>query len=69
MENTVCDRALKRMSQIRLKFIDGSISIYCYIINSPKHLDKIRQVNKLASIMCNLESDIMSENEECWYSL
>ena len=35
MENAVGDRASKRLLQIRLNFIDGYISSYFYIINSP----------------------------------
>ena len=59
MEDDVGDRALKRLPQIRLKFIYGSISSYCYIFNSPKRLEQIRKANKLASVLCDLESDRM----------
>ena len=57
MEDAVSERALKRLPQRRLNFIDGSISSYCYILNSPERLEQIRQVNKLASVLCDLESD------------
>ena len=33
MEDAVSDRYLKRLTQIGLKFIDVSISIYCSILN------------------------------------
>ena len=36
MEDAVGERALKRLPQIRLNFIDGSISSYCSILNSPE---------------------------------
>ena len=35
MEDDVSERALKRLPQRRLNFIDGPISSYCYILNSP----------------------------------
>ena len=64
MEDAVGDRDLKRMPQINLNFIDGFISRYCAIINSPKRLEHTRQENKLASVLCDLESDSMRENED-----
>ena len=64
MEDDIGDRALKRLLQRRLKFIDGSISSYCYIINSTKRFEQIRQANKLASVPCDLESDQTREKEE-----
>ena len=64
MEDAVGKRALKRLPQIRLNFIDGCISSYCSILNSPKQLEQIRQENRLASILCYLESDCMRENDE-----
>ena len=59
MEDSVGDRDLKRLPQRRLRFIDGSISSYCSIINSPEHIKQTRQANKLASVMCDFESDHM----------
>ena len=59
MEDDVGDRALNRLPMRRLNFIDGSISRYCYIINSLKRLEQIRQANKLTYGMCDLESDCM----------
>ena len=64
MEDAVSDRALKRMPQRRLNFIDGYISSYCFILNSPKLLEEIRQANKLTSLFCDLESDRMRGKEE-----
>ena len=64
MEDAVGERALKRLPQRRLKFIDGSISSYCYILNSHELIEQIRQAKKLASILCDLESDRMRETEE-----
>ena len=57
MEDAFGERALKRLPQRRMKIIDGSISSYCSILNSPKQLEQIRQANKLASVLCNLEYD------------
>ena len=54
MEDAVGERALKRLPQRRLNFIDGCISSYCSILNSPERLEQIRQVNKLASVLCDL---------------
>ena len=56
MEDSVGERALKRLPQIRLNFIDGYIYSYCCILNSPKRLEQIMQANKLASVMCDLDS-------------
>ena len=64
MEDAVGDRYLRKLPQRRLDFIDGSISSYYYIINSPERLKQIRQANKLASVLCDLESDRMREKEE-----
>ena len=64
MEDSVGERALKRLPQRRLNFIDGCISSYCYIINSPEQLEKIRQANNLASVLCDLESDCIRDKEE-----
>ena len=38
MEDAVGDRSLKRLPQRNLNLIDGSISSYCYILNSSKRL-------------------------------
>ena len=43
MEDAVGEGALKRLPQRRLNFINGSISSYCSILNSPERLEKIRQ--------------------------
>ena len=59
MEDDVGERDLKRLPQIRLNFIDGSISSYYYIINSPERLKQIRQANKLASVLCDFDPDRM----------
>ena len=64
MDYAVSERYLKRLPQIRLNFIDGSISSYCSILNSPKQLEKIRQENKLASVLCDLESDRIRDKED-----
>ena len=59
MEDAVGDRALKRLPQIGLNFIDGSISSYSSILNSPERLEQIIQAKRLASVLCDLESDCM----------
>ena len=61
MKDAVGDRAFKRLPQRRLNLIDGSISSYCYILKSPKRFEHIRQSNKLAYVICDLESDCMRE--------
>ena len=53
----VGERALKRLTQIRLNFIDGSISSYCSILNSPERIEQISQAKKLVSVLCDLDSD------------
>ena len=60
MDDSVGERDFKRLPQRRLNFIDGSISSYCSILNSPERIEHIRKAKKLASVMCDLDSDIMS---------
>ena len=64
MEDAVGDRDFKRLPQRSLKFIGGYIPSYCSILNSPKRLEHISQANKLASVMCDLESDCMREKDD-----
>ena len=64
MENDIFDRALKRLPQRRLNLIDGSISSYCSTLNSPERLRMIKQANKLASILCDIESDLLGGEED-----
>ena len=52
------------LPQRRMKFIGGSISSNFYILNSPERFEHIRQANKLAPVLCDLESDSVRENEE-----
>ena len=40
MEDAVGERALERLPQRRLNFIDGCISSYCSILNSPERLEQ-----------------------------
>ena len=64
MTDAIGDRDLKRTPLIRLNFIDSSISSYFYIINSLGLFDQIMQTNKLASVLCDLNSDRMRKNED-----
>ena len=64
MEDAVGDMYLRRLPQRRLDFIDGYISSYYYIINLIDQLENIRQSNKLASVLCNFESNHVREKEE-----
>ena len=64
MEDAVGDRVLKSLPKRSMSFIDGSISSYCYILNSPKGLEQISKTKKLASVLCDLEYDCMREEEE-----
>ena len=64
MGNAVGDMALRRLSQRRLKFVGGSISSYCYILNSPECLEHKMQSKTLAYVMCALGSDHVREKEE-----
>ena len=54
LDDAFGERDFKRLLQRRLNFIDGSISSYCSILNSPKQLEYIRQAKKLASALCDL---------------
>ena len=64
MEDSFGDKALKMLPQRRLKFIYVSISDYCSILNLPECLEQIIQANKLASVLCDLESDFIREKED-----
>ena len=63
MEDAIGDRYLNRLPQQRLNVIDGYISIYFFIINSPKRLHIINQANELASVLCDIESDCLGPKE------
>ena len=64
MEYNIGDRALKRMHNRSLNIIDGSISSYCSIINSPERLYMIKQANELASVLCDIESYRLGGKED-----
>ena len=64
MENAIGDRALNSLHQKSLKLIDGYISSYCYILNSPKRLCMIKQANELASVICDIESGRLGSKED-----
>ena len=64
MDYAVSAISLNRLPQRRLNFIDGSISSYCSILNSPERLEQTRQANKLAYILCDFESYRMRKNED-----
>ena len=62
-EDAIGDRYLKRLPNQRLNIIDGSISSYCYILNSTEWLQMIKQENELASVVCDIESDRLGAKE------
>ena len=64
MEDYIVDRALNRLHQQSLNLINGSISIYRYILNSPKRLFIINKENKLTSVLCDIESNRLGENDD-----
>ena len=49
MKDSVGDRDLKKIFQIRLNLIYGCISSQLSILNSPKYFDMYMQTNKLAA--------------------
>ena len=57
MKDSNGDMALNMLTQKSLNMIDGSISSYCYILNSPERLHMSKQSNELASVLCDIESD------------
>ena len=57
LEYDVGDSDLNHIPQKRLKLIDVSISSYCSIINSTKRINIIKQTNKLAVFVGDIESD------------
>ena len=63
MSDAIGNRALKRLPERRLNFIDGSVSSYCSILDSPEGLEQIRQANKSASVLWDLEYDIRAKEE------
>ena len=56
MENAIGGRSLKRLPQRRMNIIDGSISSYSSILNSPKRLHMIKKANELAYVICDIWS-------------
>ena len=64
MEYAIGDRDLKRLHHKSMNLIDGSISSYCSIFNSPKWLRMINQANELAYIICDIESGRLGTKED-----
>ena len=64
MEDDVGDIYLKRLPQIRLNFIDGYISSYFSIINSPEQLDMINQEGQVVSVLDNIQSEKLGDKED-----
>ena len=64
MEDAIFDRALKRLHQQSLNIIDGYISSYCSILNSPRRLHMIKQAKELASVLCDIQSDRLGTKED-----
>ena len=44
-----------------MNLIDESISSYCSVIKSPEQLDMIKQENKLAAVLGDIESNLLGE--------
>ena len=59
MEDYVGDRDRNSLPQRRLNLIDGSISNYCSILNSPEWLDLIKQLDKLEYVIGDIDTDIL----------
>ena len=59
IEYSIGDRDLKILYQQSLNLIDGSISSYFSILNSPERICMIKQANELASVLCDIESDCL----------
>ena len=64
MEDDIGDRDFNSMHQQRLNIIDGYISSYFSILNSPKPLRMIKQANELVSVLCEIESDYLGAKED-----
>ena len=61
IDNDVGDRYLKKIPHKGMKLIDGYISIYLFIINSPKWIDMINQANELAVVLGDIKSYCLGE--------
>ena len=64
MKDAIGDRSLKRLPQQRLNLINGYISSYYYILNSPKRLRMINNNRTLASVLCDIESERLGAKED-----
>ena len=62
IEDAVGDRVLKNLTQKRINRIDGSILSYCSINNSLRWPHIIKKSNKLVSVLCDIYSDRLGEN-------
>ena len=63
MEDSTGDTDLKKLLHRRLNIIDGSISSYCSILNSPERLHMIKQANEMTSVLCDIKSDRVGEED------
>ena len=61
MEDDVGNRDFNNLNWQRMNLIDGSISIYCYIINSPERLNMIKKPNELTAVIGYIESERLGE--------
>ena len=64
MEDSIGDRVLKRITHIKLNFVDGCIPSYFSILNSPERLFMINKSNELTSVLCDIQYDRLEENED-----
>ena len=54
----------KERKKRRINLIDGSISSYWYILNSPEQIYTIKKENRLASVIGDKESDHLWAKED-----
>ena len=52
------------MPQQMMNIIDGYISSYCFIFNSAKQLNMIKQANEFSSFICDIESERLREKDD-----
>ena len=64
IQDAVGDRYLRNLLWQSMNFIDGSISSYLSILNSPERLHIITQVNKLTSFFGDIQSDHLEAKED-----
>jgi hypothetical protein len=64
MEETMGERAKKKVAKRRLDAISGNVAAYCRSLNNPGQLEKVKEAAGVASIVGAIRADYDAEKED-----